>query len=140
MAAQVLKAANKDVWFDGKEIEKIQSVMTKEDVRDLIKEGVIKKRKKQSQSRGRAKLLKEKKKKGRKKGRGKRRGKRKAREEGKKQWEKNVRGQRKILKELKEKQPEAVKKIGYRKLYKRIKGGFFKGKDYLKASVEGRKR
>ncbi|MBN2066873.1 MAG: 50S ribosomal protein L19e [Candidatus Diapherotrites archaeon] len=140
MAAQVLKAANKDVWFDSGEMEKIESVMTKEDIRGLIKEGVIKKRKKQSQSRGRSRLLKEKKKKGRKRGKGKRKGRKNARKEGKKQWEKNVRSQRKMLKELKKEKPEAVKKIGYRKLYKMVKGGFFRGKHYLKASVEGKKR
>ena len=140
MAAEVLKAASADVWFDPKQMEKVESVMTKEDIRGLVSEGVIKKRKENSKSRGRSRLLREKKKGGRKRGFGKRKGRRKAREEGKSQWVKNVRSQRKMLRELKKKNPAAVKKVGYRRLYKRIKGNLFKGKHYLKASVEGKKR
>ena len=53
---------------------------------------------------------------------------------------KNVRSQRKMLKQLKKEKPDAVAKIGYRTLYKRVKGGYFKGKKYLKAAVEVKKR
>ncbi len=53
---------------------------------------------------------------------------------------KNVRSQRKMLKKLKKENSKDVAKIGYRTLYKRVKGGYFKGKKYLKAAVEGKKR
>lgn len=139
LSAQVLKCALNKVWLDPKDPGKIQSVMTKEDVRALVKEGAIKKKQVNSQSRGRARILKIKKKKGRKSGRGKRKGTKKARSEKKPTWMKNVRAQRRKLKELREKEPEAVAKIGYRKLYKRVKGGYFKGKKYLEAAVKGKK-
>ena len=53
---------------------------------------------------------------------------------------KNVRSQRRTLKEMQKENPEGVEKIGYRTLYKRIKGGYFKGKKYLKAAIEGKKK
>ncbi len=140
MAASILKCGKNIVWLNPKEDEKIKSVMTKDDIRGLIKEGVIKKSGKNSQSRARARKLHEKKKKGRKSGKGKRKGTKKARIEKKPTWMKNVRSQRKMLKQLQKEKPEAVAKIGYRILYKRVKGGYFKGKKYLKAAVEGKKR
>ena len=140
MSAQLLNSGQNSVWLDPKQPDKIKSVMTKEDIRGLIKEGVIKKRKLNRKSRGRARILAEKRKKGRKRGKGKRKGTKKARSEKKPKWIKNVRSQRKMLKELRKKKPKAVEKTGYRKLYKRIKGGYFKGKKYLKAAVEGKKR
>jgi len=44
-----------------------------------------------------------------------------------------------MLKTLQKEHPKEVAKIGYRTLYKRIKGGYFKGKKYLKTAVEGKK-
>lgn len=139
MAAGILKVGQNRVWLDPKQDDKIKAVMTKEDVRALVNEGVIRKRKQDSQSRGRARILSKKRKKGRKRGKGKRKGTKKARSEKKPSWMKNVRSQRKMLKQLRKEKPAAVEKIGYRRLYKRIKGGYFKGKKYLKAAVEGKK-
>jgi len=139
LSATVLKCGLNSVWLDPKENEKTKSVMTKEDVRALVKEGIIKKKQKNSQSRARARILKLKKKKGRKQGKGKRKGTKKTRMEKKKKWIQAVRSQRRTLKELRKKSPEAVKKVGYRKLYKRVKGGHFKGKKYLEAAVKGKK-
>jgi len=140
MAAGVIGCGVNSVWLDPKQADKVKTVMTKEDVRALIKEGVIKKKQANSQSRSRARVLAEKRKKGRKRGKGKRKGTKKARTEKKPKWMKNVRSQRKLLKEMKKKKPKEVAKIGYRKLYKRIKGGYFRGKKYLKAAIEGKKR
>lgn len=139
IAASVLKTGVQRVWFNPGEIERIEEIMTKDDVRELIKEGIIRKRKPKSQSRGRARALKVKKSKGRKGGRGKRTGTKKARTHEKESWMKRVRAQRRILKELKKKKPKAVEKIGYGKLYRMIKGNYFKGKKYLEAYVEGKK-
>jgi len=140
MAAELLKCGVNAVWLDPEQREKTKTVMTKEDVRALIQEKVIKKKQTNSQSRGRARILKEKRKKGRKRGKGKRKGTKKARSEKKPTWMKNVRSQRRTLKEMKKEKPKAVEKIGYRVLYKRIKGGYFKGKKYLKAAIEGKKK
>ncbi len=140
MASEILKCGKNTIWLDPEQGDKIKQVMTKEDVRSLIQEGSIKKRQHNSQSKGRSRVLKEKRKKGRKRGKGKRKGTKKARSEKKPTWMKNVRSQRKMLKQMQKEKPAAVKKIGYRTLYKRIKGGFFKGKKYLKAAIEGKKR
>lgn len=139
MAAGILKCGCNVVWLDPAQGDKVKAVMTKEDVRELVKNGVIRKRHVNSQSRGRARLLHEKRKRGRKSGKGKRKGTKKARVEKKASWIKNVRSQRRMLKQLQKEKPAEVKKIGYRVLYKRVKGGYFKGKDYLKAAVVERK-
>jgi len=140
MASDVLKAGKGAVWFDPAQSEKIESCMTKDDVRALIAEGVIKRKKPQMKSRGRARILLAKKKKGRRRGRGKRKGTKKARQESKKRsWIKNVRSQRTMLRELRKSDGAAVGKIGYRRLYLRVKGNLFKGKNYLKAAVKEKK-
>ncbi len=139
IAADVLGVGLQRVWFNPDENVRIKEVMTKEDVRELVSEGIIKKRKPQSQSKGRTRKLKEKKKKGRKTGSGKRKGTKKTRTQKKKNWMSRVRAQRKMIKELKEKDPEAVKKAGYSKVYRMIKGNYFKGKKYIQAYVEGKK-
>ncbi len=139
IAAGILGCGKNMVWVDPKEPEKTGTAMTKEDVRALVQSGAIRKRNQNSQSRSRARKLQAKKKKGRKSGKGKRKGTKKARSEKKESWIKNVRSQRKTLKELRKKSPKEVKKLGYRSLYKRVKGGYFRGKKYLKAAVEGKK-
>ncbi|PJA16666.1 MAG: 50S ribosomal protein L19e, partial [Candidatus Diapherotrites archaeon CG_4_10_14_0_2_um_filter_31_5] len=101
MAAEILNIGKSKIVFSEKERERIAESMTKEDVRQLIKDGIVKKRKDAYQSKGRARKLKEKKKKGRKRGQGKRKGTIKTRTRKKKSWIKTVRAQRKKIKELK---------------------------------------
>lgn len=139
LAADVLHCGRNSVWLNPEEGEKISSVMTKDDVRALVKEGIIMKKRKNSQSRFRARLLQRKKAKGRKRGKGKRKGLKSARMEKKPTWMKNVRSQRRMLRQLRKEKKSNVEKVGYRGLYMKIKGGYFKGKNYLKAAVEGKK-
>lgn len=131
LAAQILKSGENKVWINPEEAEKAKEAMTKEDVRALIKEGIIKKRKDNAQSRGRARKLSEKKSKGRKKGKGKRKGTKKARVEKKKAWMGKVRAQRKTLKKYKKELDTSV----YRKAYSRITGGFFRGKKHVESFI-----
>lgn len=113
------------------EPEKLQEAITKDDVRGLIAQGVIKKKPAVGTSKGRSKKLKIKKKKGRKKGFGKRKGTRNARQNRKKNWIQKVRGQRKMLKELNNKN----KVKNYQGFYRKIKGSFFRGKKHLEKAV-----
>ncbi len=137
MAAEIMKVGKTKIVFSEKDRERIAESMTKEDVRALIKEGIVKKRKDKHQSKGRARKLKEKKTKGRKRGKGKRKGKKTARTKKKKEWMKKVRAQRKKLKELKGK----IKEKGeYGRMYKMIKGNYFKGKKYVETMVKGDKK
>ncbi len=138
MAADILKVGKNRVWINQDEREKIMESMTKEDIRALIKDGLIKKKRKKELSRARARKLHEKKKKGRKKGPGKRVGSKKARMKEKKKWAKAVRAQRKKLRQLRKKKEKL--KLPYGKLYKMIKGDYFRGKKYLETFAKGTKK
>lgn len=130
MAATLLKTGESKIWVNPLEIQRVKEAMTKEDLRVLIGEGIVKRKKEQYQNRKR--VLK--KKKGRKRGQGKRRGTAKARTSPKENWMKTVRAQRKKLRELK-KSGSGKLKISYRKAYKMIKGGYFRGKKHLESAV-----
>jgi len=134
MAAGILKVGETKIFIQPEERTKLKEAMTKEDVRQLIKDRVIAKRKDNEQSKARARLLAEKKKKGRKRGHGKRTGKKTARKGKKEIWIKNVRAQRRTLKEIKA--SGVTLKESARKIYLMIKGGHFKGKKYIEAFVE----
>ncbi len=109
--------------------EQAKDVITREDVRNLVKKGVIVITKKKGTSRGRARILEKKRKKGRRRGPGSRKGKRTARKPKKEQWMERVRALRKVLKEIR---PE-----NYRKLYRMVKGGYFKSKKHLLNYIRG---
>ena len=136
IAAKLLKVGESKIWVNPEEGEKIKEAMTKEDVRALIGDRIIKKKKINEHSRGRARTLQKQKKKGRKKGAGKRKGKNTARTNPKKKWMSNVRSQRKKLSELKE---EAKKSGIYSTAYKRIRGSFFRGRKHLEEFIKGDK-
>lgn len=136
LAFQILKVGKNKLWFNPEELEKISSAITRDDVRGLIKEGIIFVKNENSKSRGRTRILKAKHAKGRKRGFGKRTGTKKARSEKHKRWMANIRSQRKKLAELRVKNPKEVAKIGYAGIYRKIKGGFFKGKKYIESYVK----
>ncbi|MDD4250730.1 MAG: 50S ribosomal protein L19e [Candidatus ainarchaeum sp.] len=140
LAAIILKVGVGKIHIDPKQEKKVSEAMTKDDIRGLIAERIIKKRQTNEQSKGRVRKAKEQRKKGRKRGQGKRKGTKKTRIEKKKTWMNKVRAQRRTLLELKKDNPKAVEEKGYSNLYKKIKGGFFKGKKYLKDYVEGGKQ
>ncbi len=137
LSARLLKVGETRIWINPSETEKIGEALTKEDVRGLIADGLIKARKQAGTSRARAKKLQEKKKKGLKRGQGKRTGTKNARANKKRTWIKNVRAQRKTLKKMKK--DEVKLKKSYSKIYKMIKGGYFKGKKYLETMTETKK-
>lgn len=134
-ASELLGVGKGRVWINSAEAEKVKEAITKDDLRALINEKVIRKKKSAMQSKSRARKKLEKKQKGRMKGLGKRKGKQTARSKPKEKWISKTRAQRKKLRELLEKEPEKVKGIGYRKLYKRVKGGYFRGKKHLEKTV-----
>jgi len=127
IVASLLKTGTSKIVMDPTQNQRIKEAMTKEDVRILIGEKIVRRKKVSFQNKKR-KLTK---KKGRKRGPGKRKGTAKARTNPKKKWMKNVRAQRKKLKQLK----KSKLKISYRKAYKMIKGGYFRGKKHLESVV-----
>lgn len=123
MAAEILKCGENRVYFDPYLIEDIKMAITREDIRNLIKEGIIQKRYKQGISNSRKKLNHERKKKGRGRGLGKRKGTKYARSPKKEAWMKRIRPQRRELKKLRDR--KQITTATYRKLYKNAKGGMF---------------
>lgn len=123
MAAEILKCGENRVYFDPYLIDEIQLAITREDIRSLIKEGIIRKKYKKGISKYRKNLHHQKKKKGRARGLGKRKGTKYARSPKKKAWMKRIRPQRRELKKLRDR--KLITASIYRKLYKNAKGGMF---------------
>jgi len=139
LAAIILKVGKGRIYVDPAQIVKVNEAMTKDDVRTLIAERIIKKRPEVSQSRGRARATQAARAKGRNRGKGNRSATRKVRSEQKSRWISRVRSQRRTLRELKTSNPTEVEKLNYSKVYKKIKGGYFRGKRHLVEYVEGAK-
>jgi large subunit ribosomal protein L19e len=127
IAAELLDRGQNAVRINPVALEKASKALTREDVRQLIKDGSVYALKaKQNVSRNAA-LLKERREKGRRRGRGRRKGSDKARQG--RTWEKKVRSQRQLLKQLKLK--GKLDKPTFRKYYMLIKGNSFVDKASL---------
>ncbi|WP_456375461.1 50S ribosomal protein L19e [Methanocaldococcus sp.] len=129
LAAEILKCGIDRVWIDPTQLERVKMAMTKDDIRSLIKDGVIKKKQKKGISSARVKKLKEQKKKGRRRGPGSRRGAAGARTPPKEKWMATIRSLRKTLKYLRD--TGKIDTKVYRKLYRMAKGGAFRSKSHL---------
>lgn len=129
VASKVMKVGITKIKIEKPE-EAVQA-MTKEDIRGMIKRGVISIIKSRQPSKSRIRKRAAQRKKGRRHGTGKRKGTQKARMPKKKLWMKKIRALRKTLNELKPK----LKKGSYRKLYNMTRGGYFRTKDHLKHYV-----
>jgi len=123
MAADILKCGENRVYFDPYLEEDISLAITREDIRNLIKQGAIKKKYKKGISNYRKKLQHERKKKGRGRGLGKRKGTKHARTPKKRAWIKKIRPLRRELKKMRDK--KLITTADYRKLYRNAKGGMF---------------
>ena len=123
MSAEILKCGENRVYFDPYLIEDISLAITREDIRNLIKQGVIQKKYKKGVSKYRQNLRHERKKKGRGRGLGKRKGTKHARTPKKRAWIRRIRPIRRELKKLRDRKLITV--ANYRKLYKNAKGGMF---------------
>ncbi|HOW29221.1 MAG TPA: 50S ribosomal protein L19e [archaeon] len=123
---------DKKAYDDNKEF--VDKAITKQDVREIISKGVIKKKADTGQSRGRARVLLEKKKLKRKRGQGKRKGTPQARQK-RNTYNERVRGLRKRLRELR-KEDKLNDKV-YSKIYLMIKGNYFRGKKHLEEYISG---
>lgn len=134
LAAQILDCSEKRVWFDDDRISDIKEAITKQDVKELINEGLVREKPMKSTSRGRARKAQKQKAKGHRSGHGSRKGTKKARLPRKESWMAKIRVQRKLLKELREK--ALLTKTVYHQLYRKAKGGFFRSKRHLKLYAE----
>ena len=133
IAAAVLKCSPKKVVFDREKIEDIKASITKRDMRSLVEQGVVKKARRNHQSRVRARFRASQKSRGRRKGHGTRKGSSNSRLPRKKAWISKIRLQRSFLKALREKKEMSQK--NYRDLYMKTKGGFFRSKRHLELYI-----
>lgn len=142
LAAQILKVGQERVWIDPNRIEDVEAAITREEIKKLIHEGVIKPLKEKGVSRARARLVHEKKKKGLRRGPGSRGGAAGAKVSKKETWMNKIRALRNRLRELKTE--KIITESTYRKLYVMAKSGRFTSvadmERYIKAHDLWRKR
>ncbi|MCC6017449.1 MAG: 50S ribosomal protein L19e [archaeon YNP-WB-040] len=124
MAAEILKVGENRVWINPEEIERVSEAITREDVKSLIKEGIIKKRAEKGIS---------KKEKRKRRGPGSRKGPSISR---KVKWIMKVRAQRKFIRELKAK--KVISESTYRMLYRMVKGNAFNSISQIKTFIKER--
>jgi len=97
LAASLLKCGVNRVWFDPERLSDIENAISREDLRGLITEGVIKAHQKKGVSRGRARARTAQRAYGHRKGAGKRKGAQGARTPSKQAWIQKIRAIRKAL-------------------------------------------
>ena len=133
LAASMLKAGENRIWIDPEATEDVSEAVTRDDVRRLIAEGIIRARQKRGISNYRKKKLALQKKKGRRHGHGSRKGAKYARYGKKERWMTTIRALRKMLRELRD--SGELKPTVYRKLYRMAKGGAFRSRAHLRSYI-----
>jgi large subunit ribosomal protein L19e len=101
LAAQILKIGQNRVWIDPERMDDVEGAITREEVRKLIHEKIIDSLPEKGVSRSRAKIIREKKLKGRRSGPGSITGAGHAKVTKKEAWMKKIRSLRRKLRELK---------------------------------------
>ncbi len=138
LAAAILKCGTNRVWFDPSALEDIAAAATKDDIRELIERGVIKRKPVKGICRARINKKRIRKRKGRGRGHGSRKGKKTARMPRKLQWMLRIRALRKRLRQLRD--SGEIDRRTYRMLYLKAKGGEFRSVAHLNAYIEQLKR
>ena len=135
LAAEILKVGQNRVKIDPGRIGDVEAAITRDEVRKLIHEKIIKSLPEKGVSRARARIIHEKKRKGRKKGPGSRSGSARAKISKKEAWMSKIRSMRKKLRALKANR--TITETTYRKLYRMASSGRFESvadlERYLKA-------
>jgi large subunit ribosomal protein L19e len=142
LAAEIMKVGRNRVWMDPERMDDVESAITREEVRKLVHEKVITKLPQVGVSRGRAKVIQAKKRKGRRKGPGSKSAGPKATISKKEAWMIKIRSLRRRLRELKA--SRIITESNYRRVYMVAGSGRFESiadmERYLKAHDMWRKR
>ena len=134
IAAKVLGVGAHRVWIDPDVEEDLSLALTREDIRKLIADGVIRKKPIQGVSRARARFIKRQKRRGQRRGPGSRKGRKGARQPSKRLWIMKVRAQRRYLRALRDNQ--AVTAAQYRTQYAKVKGNAYRSVTHLRITIE----
>ena len=133
LAAQVLKCGKNRIRFDPEKLTEIKEAITKNDVKSLINNGVISKKRLLNTSRFWARKAKRQKSHGRRKGFGSRKGKKSARNNPKRSWINKIRLQRGYIRYLRGK--NMITNEAHNELYMKSKGGYFRSLRHMKLYI-----
>ncbi len=136
IASNVLGVGESRVWLDPSKFKDIKEAITRADIESLISKGVIKKKELKGQSRARARVLHEKKRRGHRKGIGSRKGEKSARMAF--EWIDKVRALRNEL--FKQRKQGKIDQKEFRQLYRKIKGNSFHSVNHMRNYIEGMKK
>ena len=140
MAAQILSRKEgrevgvHRVWIHPDYLEEVSSAVQKDDIRELIEEGLIKAKPIKGTSRVRARKAAIQKAKGRRKGPGSRKGSSNSRNPRKQRWMSLIRAQRRELKSLRA--SETLNPSQYRYYYRKSKGGSYRSIAHMRSNIE----
>jgi len=124
MAAEVLGVGETRVWIDPEYLDVVAEAITKDEIRRLVHEGIIRAKPEAGVSRARARRIRAQKRKGRRRGPGSRSGARGAIMPKKRRWIIRIRALRRRLRHLRDRRAITVRV--YRTLYRMASGGAFK--------------
>jgi large subunit ribosomal protein L19e len=134
VAARLLKCGRSRVWLNPARMGDIKDAITANDIRRLIKDGVIKALPKRGISSYRKKKMMKQLKKGRRKGSGTRKGRLSTRMPRKKLWIQRIRALRNELRNLRKDGRIANKT--YRDMYLKAKSGLFRSRSHMLTYME----
>jgi large subunit ribosomal protein L19e len=133
LAADILKVGETRIWIDPDRIDYVETAITREEIRKLIHEKVVKSLPEKGVSRARARILAEKRKKGLRRGPGGKSGPARSKITKKQAWINRIRPIRRRLRELRDTRAIAVS--SYRKLYDMSESGVFESKADLERYI-----